>query len=326
MWIKKTITSALFIVALLWHAEANAVCAGTPLNPITGIAWQCIFPIKIAGIPLGKNPGIPDVADPSSSPICACPFPPPIFIRPGITFSMWEPTYMLETVKDPFCIPSLGMSLGGISSGGKLGGSAMADGQRVFSQVHSYIFPVWAILGLFIDTVCVEHGDFAMAYMTEIDPLWQDDTLAMYLNPEVLLFANPVAGMACMADAATSLVGLPLDPLFWCMGGWGSAYPLTGHISNSNIVEASAGIAARMLYKQSRMLLIWDCALNWCACLPAPIWVKSHFRLQIAKPVRQASCTPIGKDGTLWASMKNIPYVGDNFLWMVFKKRTCCAF
>jgi conjugal transfer pilus assembly protein TraU len=65
--------------------------------------------------------------------------------------------------------------------------------------------------------------------------------------------------------------------------------------------------------------------------VPTPIWVKSHYKLQIARPVRGAGAVPFGQSDFLWGSGKN-PAMGagsnepDNFLWVLFRKRLCCLF
>jgi len=196
-----------------------------------------------------------------------------------------------------------------------------------FSQAHWFIFPVWSMMELLTDFVCVEHSGFDIAYLTEVDPLWNSDMLAFILNPEALLFANPIAQFACVADSVASIAGLPTSPLFWCMGSWGSAYPLTGHVGNDNYIEANAAAGARMIFKLGREGLLWDTGIYLCASIPTPIWVKHNYRMQIAKPVRSIGCIPIGRTGHMWSYLKNPPTMaGDNFIFIIFRKRTCCAF
>ena len=44
------------------------------------------------------------------------------------------------------------------------------------------------------DFPCLERGSFDLAYLTEVDPLWNDDELTLILlNPDAVLFANPIA-------------------------------------------------------------------------------------------------------------------------------------
>lgn len=321
----------IFLAAFFLIMKAtpcSAICRGKPLNPVTDVCWQCIFPITLGGVEIGKVAGLLDPPQSKDKkPICVCPMPPPIFVRIGIPLTFWEPARIVETVKDPFCFPSLGTGLSGnvLLAGSGKGARSKAETSQHFQQAHWFIMPAWAMLELFVDFICLEASGFDLAYMTEIDPLWQDDLLAFIIQPESLLFANPYAQLACIADSVSSQIGLPLAPLFWCMGSWGSAYPLTGHISEEESLEANAGIAARMIYKLSRELLICDTGLWKCGCIPLPIWVKWNYRLQIAKPVRGLLCNPVGRSSLIWGALKDPPYSGENFLWIVFRWRNCCA-
>ena len=223
------------------------------------------------------------------------------------------------------------MGFGLTTSGGTLGGTSGDDGsgnQSTFYQAHYYIFPIYALLELLTDFICLQMTGFDMAYLTEVDPLWNNDTLSAIINPEALLFGNPVANLACMADAVTSAVFEPLDALFWCKGSWGNAYPLTGQTGGDGYVEGSASVAASLIYKLHRQLVLWG---SWgqaglCGYYPAPIWRKSAYRLQIVTPIPSVYATTIGTTGTIWSFGKNPPFVGDNFSYLLFKKRECCAF
>jgi conjugal transfer pilus assembly protein TraU len=300
---------------------------------VLDVAWQSIFPIKIAGVRIGMNTQNVDTPDLANLPVCVCPLPPPAFIRPGIPISFYEPSILLETVKDPFCIPSMGFQMMS-PSGSMLSGSGPAEmnGKPKLSTIqgHYYKFPIWAMMEIFTDFICVESGSFDVGWMTEIDPLWQEDVLMMIFQPEALLFANPIAQLSCVADSVGSQVGLPIDALFWCAGSQGSIYPLTGHVLDGDYVQSQMAAAARMVYKQARMLQLFDGAVNICAKVPTPIWIKSHYRYQVAKPVRGIGAIAVGRSSLLWGSLKN-PMAGgtgspDNFSWIVFKKRVCCAF
>jgi len=326
---------AVFCCILLAATSVLAgVKSGQFMNPITDVAWQEIFPIKIAGIKLFDS-GNYDTDDPATAPICVCPAPPPLFIRVGIPISFWEPARMIETVATPFYFPTIGTGLSSSSKGFLSGKNTEMNNasfeQSTFTQAHYMIFPVWGVLELLTDFVCIEHGGFDVAYLTELDPLWQDDQMAFIIQPEALLFANPYAQMACAADSAAVNAGRPLDPLFWCIGSGGSAYPMTGHINDDNIVQANATAAARMIYKLSRQLLVCDPGVNLCQCEPTPVWRKSNYKLHAVRPAVRKKAWPIGTSAFLYGSNLNPPYKGakgasDEFLWMVFRKRACCAF
>ena len=213
-------------------------------------------------------------------------------------------------MKDPWCFNLIGADLGG-------NGFLAGDSQRttkasksMFAQAHYYMLNVWSLLDLFLDLPCLENTGFDVGYITEVDPLWNDDLLAFLLNPEALLFGNPVLQFSCIADSVAANAGLPLDVLFWCMGSWGSAYPLTGHKGNDSIVEDNAALAGRMIYKLVREYTLLDTATNVCGPTMWPIWTKSHYRLQIMKPVRDYTCQPIGRSGLIWAAGQESPLFG----------------
>lgn len=319
---------SIFIFLIFMQVNLFAVCAPTgalTVDIILKADYTAMFPLRIAGIPI--VPGrIQDVGGSVSSPICICKDPIP---RIGIPVSFFEPSRLIEVVKDPYCFPSMGFGL--TTSGGTLGGTSGDDGsgnQSTFYQAHYYIFPIYALLELLTDFICLQMTGFDMAYLTEVDPLWNNDTLSAILNPEALLFGNPVSNLACIADAVTSAVFEPIDALFWCKGSWGNAYPLTGQTGGDGYVEGGASVAASLIYKLHRQLVLWG---SWgqaglCGYYPAPIWRKSAYRLQIVTPIPSLYATTIGTTGMLWSFGKNPPFVGDNFSYLLFKKRECCAF
>lgn len=322
----------LIITAIFFLAVPESQAAsGKFLNPIVDVCFQCVFPIKIGGIPIsgGKSEGSVSTDPQVHLPLCICPLPPPLPPRVGIPVSFWEPARIVETVKTPFYSPMLGQQL---MKSWKGAGTHSIDVTEtsVFAQAHYFIFPIWTMLEIFTDAVCVEASGFDLAYMTEIDPLWNSDPLAFIIQPESILFANIAAQMACIADSVSANAGLPLYPMFWCMGSWGSAYPLTGHVNSDNLIQGNAAIAARMIYKLARQLMICDVGINVCGCIPTPIWKKDNYKLQLARPVRTAGSIPIGRSSILWGSFVNPPLnasgnSGDNFLHIIFRKRTCCV-
>lgn len=330
---KKLISALALIAALnLPPGSAEAVCPPGGMDMIGSVSWESIFPLKVSGITIVPS-SLEDTSDPAGSPICICPMAAPPYFRIGVPVAFWEPARLIETVEDPYCFPAIGTQLNNPAPGFLAGGieTQNPDGATpatsIFAQAHYYIFPIWAMLEILTDYGCVEQTSFDVAYITEIDPLWNSDEMALIIMPEAVLFGNPVAQLACIADSLAAAVWLPIDPLFWCMGSWGSAYPMTGHINSSELVEANAGLAARMIYKLGREGLLWDTSLNLCAKTPMPIWRKSTFGLQLAEPVKRTGRIPIGRSGLIWSMAKNPPYMGgDNFVWILFQKRACCAF
>lgn len=330
-WKSRLFIVLLAVITLFITENSYGTCKNNFINPITDINWEGIFPITVGGIDI--NLGGSELAedtppDSIKSPICIC------GIKLGITAGLWEPARLADTVKDPYCFTTIGTQLSNPKPGFLGGGQKLKEDMsdpNVFQQVHWYTFPVFAMLDMFLDSKCLEQGDFDIAYMTEIDPLWNDDILGFILNPEALLFGNLAAQMACVADSVAANASYPLDQLFWCMGSWGSAYPLTGHVASENYVQSNAALTARFIYKLGRESLLMDTGTNVCSPIMTPIWVKSHYRMHMIKPVRDSKIYPIGRSSLVWGSGKNYPggaggNAPDNFNWMIFRKRVCCEF
>lgn len=100
--------------------------------------------------------------------------------------------------------------------------------KTAFYHVHWYVYPLLYWMNLITNLACMLPESFDIAYLTELDPLWNDDEISMWLNPEVVLFANPLAQLACAADCMSTVTGTPHNSLFWCAGCQGGVYPLTG--------------------------------------------------------------------------------------------------
>jgi len=324
--------SALSLVLILCLGSTGwAICRSRPLNPVADICWSCIFPVQFGGrLTLGNMQGNTPPED-RSPPVCACLSGGSVTI--GVTVSFYEPARMIETVQDAYCFPSLGTQMANPQPGflnGSKSDSAVHDGSKIFQQAHYYILPIFQLMNLFADFPCLEDEDFDLAYMTEVDPTWSNDVLAFLLNPEALLFANPVSQLSCIPDSTAANAGYPLDPLFWCMGSWGGSYPLTGSIEGRDDTTANAGLAARMLFKLGREMLLFDTGSDPCGSRLTPIWKKSLYRLQIARPVRGSDCIPIGRSDFLWGAGKNPPLGAgqngsNNFLWILTRKNKCCV-
>jgi conjugal transfer pilus assembly protein TraU len=318
-----------FFIALLFCYSATVFamddCKASFINPITDVRWEGIFPIEIAGIEIKGPSDLPN-PDKIGSVICICRRGNNLIL--GVTVSYWEPARIVETTKTPWCFPTLGGIRLSEPNPGTRQGTAADEGHFASQNAHWMIFAVWDILGLFMDIPCVPHEGFDVAYLTEIDPTWNSDVLGFLLNPEALLFANPIAQFACVADSVASTAGWSIAPLFWCMGAQGSAYPLTGNIGDKGYTNANYGLASRMIYKMNREALMWDPAVDKCSAVITPIWIKSHYKMHLIKPVR-SEIMPIGKASILWEHGKNPPWgsrrnAPDNFSWMVFRRVKCC--
>ena len=310
----------------------GACVPGPPMNPVTDICWDCAFPLTIAGLTIIPGSYVNNWPDESNLPFCTCPAPPPLFIRIGIPIGFWEPARMVETCEVPYCFPSLGgLQLDLLSTlqagGGTSAGQHRQGGHRGgFAQTHYFISPWWALLELLTDSVCVEMSGFDLAYISEVNPGTANDTLQSILYPEEYLVANVVAGLAQIPDAISAAAGFSLSPLWWVSGSSGNIYPLSNFKDDSSTLSFHEGLSARAQFFMGRNGTVCDPAITMCTCVPTPIWVKQHYRNQIAKPIRDFTCNPYGRTDLIWGASKNFPGSGNNFVWQQFRKRTCCSF
>jgi len=303
--------------------SAHAKCTGNFVNPITDVCWECLFPITIGSIPIVKG-DLPDIDNPAL-PICFCGNPIP---RIGIAAGFWEPVRLVDVTKQPFCFPTLaGMEMDLGLNLGRGGSPHSSDSGNAFWHVHWYNYPLVSWLELVLDFLCLEPGSFDLAYLTELDPLWSEDSLAFLINPEAILFGNPIAQAACAADCIKASTGLPFDALFWCGGCQGSMYPLDGHIqAHVGSIQSSLLAVERFTYKLHRQMLAWGTSGEEALCskYPMPIMKKSQYRSQLVVPV-PSDCAQFGKTTTVYEAGKEIPVTGEDFGYLIWRKRNCCV-
>jgi conjugal transfer pilus assembly protein TraU len=231
------------------------------------------------------------------------------------------------------------VSMGGLKLGNSIhhygihGARGEARAQNSFYHVHWYVYPVIYWLELLVDFVCLEQQSFDVAYLTEFDPLWDDDELSFILNPEAVVFANPLAQAACAADCAAASSGFPLDALFWCGGCQGSLYPFTGNNAAHNSgVQSSLLMVQRMMAKLHRELLLWGTIgkEGLCQKYPMPTIKKSQYKTQMTYPRPTTrgpmACNPLGRTEVFWGAGREFPYKGEDFGYLIWRKRNCCVF
>ncbi|MCF2053807.1 IncHI-type conjugal transfer protein TrhU, partial [Escherichia coli] len=124
-----------------------------------------------------------------------------------------------------------------------------------FYDVHLWEFPIMTMLKLLIIGECTAEPyiDASLTYISEVDPMWESDLLTLVLNPEAVVFANPIASMVCAADCVAVTAGKDNLAAYFCAGCDGNLYPLTGHIyANHDAVRTSSLITQRLLTKLHR--------------------------------------------------------------------------
>lgn len=247
----------------------------------------------------------------------------------------WEPVRLADVTNKPWCFVNLGGKR--IAPGFNIGhGDAFRakDGHETGAKwnVHWYIYPLIYWMEVLTDMACMEQSSFDIAYVTEIDPLWQDDALTALINPEVAVFANPVAQVACAADCAMATANLPLDELFWCAGCQGRMYPMNGNVAEHvGQIQSSRLAVERFAYKMHRMGIAWGTmgSKGLCKKYLMPVMRKQQYRIQAVNPIAATkgryACPPIGASDMMPGSGRALPAVGEDFGYLVWRKRNCCV-
>ncbi|MEZ8082809.1 conjugal transfer pilus assembly protein TraU [Enterovibrio norvegicus] len=309
----------------------SAACTGHFLNPISDICWDCLFPMTVGSVPLIASK-YPDTENPSL-PISYCPKPPPIYVQIGLNIGYWEPYSLVDVTRVPYCMVNMGTQLSTENAqqvGGKQHDSSSQTSGNAFYHAHWYKYPVIYWLQLMQSASCMATDNFDVAYLTELDPFWEDDEMTFILNPEAILFGNPITQLACITESIATSTGrsLPFDVLFWCLGSQGSAYPLTGNSAYAHTsTQVGTLIMERLNYKLHRQGIVWETrGTDGAICYqwPEPILPKSRYRYQLASPIGDAAnCYPYGTTSTLWEQGKDNPIKGGNFGFVNWRKRNC---
>ncbi len=312
---------------------ASESCPGRWYNPVTDTNWAGLFPIKIGGVTIDAF-GMSDTDTVSTgSPICACGNPIPI---PGAVVSFWEPVRLIEVVRKPGCFPTfngLEMTLPNFVQQGT--NSRAEEQTTAFYHNHLIAYPIFQLLDLVpsLDT-CFDSIDVTILYFTEIDAMWSNDELTSILNPEAILFANPITQAVCAADSMASTAGWPIDALFWCCGTWGSMYPFAGTVTHNFTPLQSAGLeVCRFMAKAHRegfTTTAWltTTELAWCGPQILPIIKKSQYRIQLVYPLptteTKLGVFSLGRSEIIWGLGKSFPMTGEDFAFLLWRKRDCC--
>lgn len=304
-------------------------CNDPMFNPVTEVAWNAMFPIRVGGVKLSNSSTLPDSTEGSgiSAPVCACSSDTGTWV--GLSVGFWDVNNLVEVIDTPGCSPTIGKTLWmddrGFHGGTVRGGTTAP---ALFKQAHWVKFPVMSILSLMTDMQCVAKGNFDIVYPTEFDPSHNNDLIAVFRRPDNFIFAFPGFDLlqpANMLQAHTTAELLPTayDSLFWLY--WDNIYPLSGSKSTPHDLEGSAQIAAKQIYSFYGIGMLRDQVKNLCQGEITFTPKKSHWRFQIAKPVKTAKPFVAGMSEFIWGmGGKNPPFKEGNFLFVLFQKKRCC--
>ncbi len=305
---------------------------------VTDICWGCLFPIRIAGGLLDwsvdKSSGsssIPVRATKQAMCLCKDKGGIPEF---GLTLGLWSPARLIELVTTPWCSPSLGglkINSSLLRLRGTTGQAEYDNSEIAFFNYHYFAFPLYIMLDLFWEDRCNADGykDFDLMYVSELDPTWNNDELAFFTQPEVALFANPVAISSCIADGAAASLGEPIDAMFWCAGTWGSLYPFSGMVNptvgaDPRLTSLLAVRATAALHRRGLAFrTVGDDAL--CGGKIDPFIPKSQYRMTMFYPVADTERShAIGESTFRWGMAHTYPGPGDSHVYVQWIWSDCC--
>ena len=317
------------------YAVGQAACTGEFPNLITGICWDCVFPISFAGgaLNMGVSGGEDYDTGVGSSPICLC----TNSLSLGTPMSFWEPRYMVDITNMPGCFPMLGgLSINPPYNASEYGSittkNAAISGSTKSSFMHAneYLNPILSAAGIIASSPCLDNRSFDVPYLSWADPTWGDDSLALILTPYAYAFTGLASIAAEAPDAIQATVGFPNQYLFWVAGAWGPMYPLTGNVSTASTPEQVshlllARIFAKLHAAGAEQSVAGQSALDACSAFGVPelIMDKRQYKTNRTWPFPDNKCTPIGRPLLLQESGASRPTDKD-YGYIVFQRKDCC--
>lgn len=336
---KRILTSLLTgftvtVVGSLATPTAQAVpCHGKVINPVTDVCWSCMFPVTL-GVTIEISPegDAPDVKT-DATPFCVC--GQDINLEGGLNFSFWEPLRTAEVIRHSWCFPSLG----GVSmenddlfskDHARMHPVDTPTRTTAFWQVHWYHTPWLFVMEVLLDEGCLEQSAWDLAYLSELDPLWDDTLSSFILAPDAALFTAGAAFGACAVDCMSAMAGVSQETLYWCGGCQGAVFPLSGWMAGmTSPLQAWHLMTHRFSMKLSREGILWSAHGKDGQCGPyvQPLFRKDVWRTQLVYPSRTTSkpcCHPLGRSTMVWGSGKTFPVTGEDGAILLWRKRDCC--
>lgn len=334
-----------------FNANATTACKGQFPDFISDICWDCAFPIRLFGVTLALSSGEDYASNTDTSLVCAC--TENMVTRTGFPSSFWEYARQVDVTRTPYCLVSMGLDMPlGINAemyGAQTPKNLSPNMATVFRHAHIYINPLMGLLEVALDSKCLEPKGFDLFWMSELDPTWSDEEMSRILTPDAYLFGNIASSLACAADCIASSTGLDSlsDWLYWCAGCNGELYPLDGYAKSIyGGVQMSSLITQRVMAKMHRMLVVPSMAGAAAMCnsgVPQVTMDKRQYKYSMIYPVPQATpapnsiggtsggsggilacCQPFGRSTALWGAGRELPVIGEDFAYGVFRKRDCC--
>ena len=304
-------------------------------SPISEMNVNNMFPITIAGNTAWTSGGARNCsAIASAGPYCVCPgriFGAP---TPGVIVTMHLPAYIAEVQGEAGCSPLLETKITDAYDHRSTSSEHFGSGQggsdyRSTRQVHWVEYPVFSLLEMFKDSICLHGGNYLdIAYMTEFDPLWQNDEWAAVSAPEAALFANYLSSASCVIDTVSAtFTRCPMDPMIWCVGS-SHSYPWTAtQNSKTDHTEGSVKVLQKFLQRQTRFGLLQKTVGSEAMCAPtySPVMTRSQYRIDLIHPNPSSGGQPkvLGTDEMFWMTPAAGP-LNEGTMFLIWQGMQCC--
>lgn len=300
---------------------------------ITDVCWDCVFPIKVAGVSLSGSKykdRVPDGA--AKRPFCMC-WDNLGVPKPGVSTSFWQPNRLAEYQRVSGCASVLNgirFPFNRLNQGTQNKAEERPNENKTYRHYHYYAFPVMLMLDIFVPGHCNPGAfqDLDVMYMSEVDPTWNADELAFFANPEAALVATPLAATACVPDAVAANLSEPIKELYWCAGSWGMLYPFTGNVlGRDGVLRTTSLMAARTLAALHRRGLEWLTVGDevMCGGEIAPFIPKNQYRFTLMYPTPETDDSHVlGESDLLWGMGRVMPSVGEDPVYLLWRWLDCC--
>jgi len=298
-------------------AEGSELCEDPDLFASAlsdAFCFDCYFPIRIAGVPMGEGV-IPNGV--TEEVICDCGGP----FEVGVTVGSWHPTKVIEVTTTPACSSNTPLL-------GSLGMSDQDTSHPAFFNVHIFPFPN-PLADPFGATPCAGIDNPPVMYLSEWDPTWNHENLALLLAPEGGVVGLPGALETCSVDIVAANRGEALDSLFWCAGSWGSLYPFSGMMRSASTLDPmltslSAIRSIALLHRLGlSMRTVGDDVL--CGGVPDPFIQKSQYRMSLVYPKTETnSHHAVGESSLQWVKGRMPTAPEGRHVYQLWQWEDCC--
>lgn len=305
---------------------------------IDKVCWSCVFPIVIFGAPVGGGDR-PDAKNTNA--VCSCQVGSTSVSMPGFSSGIRAPSNIIEVVRDPHCSPFAGgikfLQPSLLKSPTQKTETKKSE-LKTFLNTNTWKFPLLYVLEALLDKNCTG-SSMAIAPIgySSLSPTWNNDELAVHLQPESIIYSNPamlVFGMidAGLVNASPDTYGNSVvrDSQFWTIGSWSaSLYPFTGNVPHSSSPPQNAALtAARGLALDHRMgqARLTMGSSNMCGGNIFPMLPKTQYKFQHIFPNAQANapcCVQLGESSFKWNEWRSVPG-SEDYLFLVFRWTDCC--